>query len=233
MRIIVTRPEVEGVGLCKKLVSFGHTPVFLPLLKIEPRLNISIPPLNYQLICVTSANGVRVAETSNMLKALPVVAVGEQSLRAAQLAGFTNAQAHGGDVHGLCEFVIKNFNPKNGTVLYLSGAETSGDLAGQLSQANFHVQRIILYDAVPLSLAAEKAAILKADAVLLYSPRTAKLWWQQILHLNLTKECAHIRHICLSENVAAALPQTCKIQIAKRPTEQHILELLDCASKAD
>jgi uroporphyrinogen-III synthase len=227
MKIIITRPEEDAQPLGDKLKALGHSSVLIPLLKIVARKGIEIPRRNYQAICLTSANGVRVLDDISALRNISVIAVGPQSLQSAIEKGFTNAIAEGGDVVGLAACIVQNFDKNSGPLLYISGSETSGDLEGKLKAAGFDVDRVITYDAVPASLQGRASDVTSADAVVLYSPRSARLWFNEITTFNLLDAAKRLKHICLSANVAAALPQSWHKSIANSPTESALLALLD------
>lgn len=227
MKIIITRPEEDAGPLSEKLISLGHQPILLSLLKIVARSNVEIPSRPYQVVCLTSANAVRVLSNIETIKEIPLLAVGPQSLQMASDKGFLNAVAKGGDVLGLHTYIIDHLKAENGPILYLSGSETSGDLEGRLSQTGFDIDRVITYDAVPAQLEGRDHQIETANAVVLYSPRSAKLWVQQIGSLNLEASAQAIKHICLSANVAANLPQSWPRAIAAEPNEPSLLTLLD------
>ena len=176
MRLIITRPEEDALPLKAKLESRGHTAVLAPLLKIVPRPGSYVPPLVYQLICTTSANALKFLNVEDRLKTIPLLAVGAQSLAMAQENGFKLAEAHGGDVQGLAAHVVAKFDPQKGPVLYLSGAETSADLQALLMASGFTVERVITYEAVVQKPDDIESVVKEADGVLLYSPRTARLW---------------------------------------------------------
>jgi uroporphyrinogen-III synthase len=227
MRIILTRPVEDAAPLAEKLKRLGHSPMITPLLKIEARPNVSVPAKPYQAICLTSANAVRVLGNIDAIKNIPLFAVGQQSEQMAKDKGFAQVSAHGGDVIRLHQFLIGHLKPQDGPLLYLSGAETSGDMQSLLQNSGFEVNRIITYDAVKSSLAQYSAEIQNAEAVLLYSPRTAKLWAAEIESLKLAQAALRIKHICLSTNVAANLPQSWPRAVAATPTEAALLALLD------
>ena len=108
----------------------------------------------------------------------------------------------GGDVAGLGEAVTRHCDPKNGPVLYLSGSETAGDLKATLEGRGFRVDRVMFYDAVPAeALAPEAIAAIKqgtADGVLLYSPRTARIWAKLLMQAGILAEGSRLNHFCLS-----------------------------------
>ncbi len=226
MKIIITRPRADAEILAQKLVAIGHEVVIAPVLDIVPRTNVVVPNVQYQAVCLTSANGVRCFGGALDLN-LPVFAVGEQSAAAARKFGFRNINAKGGDVHGLVQNIIENLKPDAGSLLYISGSETSGDLDGQLRRAGFTVDRIITYDAVEQNLASLRAEISSADAVVLYSPRSAKLWQKQMTAMNLNDKMVQMRHFCLSPAVATILSSNSHIEIANSPSEDAMLTMLE------
>ncbi len=228
MKIAVTRPE-EDAGLLKaKLEALGHEVVMTPLMVIKPRAGVRIPSLPWQAIAVTSANGIRALPEGHGLTSIRTLTVGPQSLKAASAAGFA-AEAHGGDVNGLADFIRSSLDPKAGPILYLSGAETAGDLEAQLAAAGFACHRAVLYDAVPaVSLGGVEAALREGeiDAVLLYSPRTARIWRGLVEQAGLVGCAGRIRNFCLSRNVASVLPEGWNSTIPQTPDEQAMLALL-------
>jgi len=236
MKLVVTRPEADAPELAAALRLRGHDAVIAPVLAIRPRRDVQVPKRVYQVIAVTSANGPRALSHKarrGLNLAIPVLAVGAQSAAAAENLGFTNVLAAGGDVHGLVAHIKARFSPRKGPVLYLSGAETSGDLEGQLKAAGFDVDRVITYDAVAQKLDRWREAIADSDGVLLYSPRSAKLWQNELARLGLARALLRLRHYCLSVQVAEALPPNTHISIAAEPTEAALLGLLDLAGKAE
>lgn len=228
MKVVITRPRLDAVALRDVLLRLGHRVVDAPLLEIVPRDGVQISPLKFQALCVTSANGVRCL-TNTVDLDIAVFAVGPQSAEAARAKGFSNVSAQGGDVNGLSAFVAEKLKPGDGPLLYVAGAETSGDLAGQLRAAGFKVERLVTYDAVAETL--DGADLVDADAVLLYSPRTAKLWVSEMQRLGMVARAAQMNHFCLSPNVAAQLPKAWRSLVAKTPTERSLLGLLENQSE--
>lgn len=229
MRIAVTRPEEDSGPLQAKLEALGHSTVAAPLLTIAPRGGVVIPDRHWQAVVVTSANGIRALPEGALAKSLRMLTVGPQSLKAALAAGY-RAEAHGGDVHGLARFIRDHLCYEDGPILYLSGQETAGDLEGQLKAARFECVRVVLYDAVPSSTLGEAEAALsqgELDGVLLYSPRSAKIWRKLIEQGEFTKESERLQHFCLSPNVAAVLAENWPTRIAATPDEAAMLALLE------
>lgn len=228
MRIAVTRPEEDAGALRAKLEALGHAVVMVPLLTIAPREGVTIPKRDWQAIAVTSANGIRALPEGHGLASIRTLTVGPQSLKAATAAGFA-AEAHGGDVDGLAAFVRGALDPRKGPILYLSGAETAGDLEGQLTAAGFDCHRAVLYDAAPATgLGVAESALREGeiDAVLLYSPRTARIWRRLAEEAGLAEAAGRIRNFCLSRNVASVLPEGWARHVPETPDEQAMLALL-------
>lgn len=230
MRLIVTRPLEDAGPLRAKLEALGHDVTLAPLLTIKPREAVHIPKRHWAAAVVTSANAIRALPRDYNLQTLRILTVGPQSLAAARAAGFTRAEAHGGDVIGLAQFIISSFSPTAGPILYLSGAETTGDLAALLTAQGFDCVRVILYDAVPAAELGSAATILQSlepSAVLLYSPRTARIWLELATQQGLTAEAGKASYLCLSTNVANVLPSNWRKSVAKAPEEARMLALLE------
>ena len=229
MRIAVTRPEEDAGPLKAKLEAMGHEVILIPLLTIRPREIAELPALPWQAVAVTSANGIRALAGKHDLSLFRILTVGPQSLKAAFDAGL-KAEAHGGDVNGLAAFIVENLDPSRGPVLYLSGAETAGDLEFQLTKSGFACHRAVLYDAVPANSLGKTGDALRQgsiDAVLLYSPRSACIWRRLVETAELQREAGIALHLCLSRNVAAVLPEAWNIATAASPDEAAMLALLE------
>lgn len=230
MKLIITRPIDDALPLAKKLEERGHETIIAPLLKIEAREGATLPERNYQAICTTSANAFVRLELFGAWQNVPFYCVGPQSAKAARCAGFSDVRERGGNVHGLAEAIARELRTIDGPLLYLSGQETSGDLQGSLAAQGFEVDRVVAYDAVPLALALSQAELSQADGVLLYSPRSARLWMEALAS---RKVKDGFMHFCLSQNVARNLPLGSRIRIARQPDEDHMLSLLDQAGEAE
>jgi uroporphyrinogen-III synthase len=234
MHLIVTRPQADSRALADKLEALDHRAIVSPLLEIKPRADATIPPGAYQALALTSANALlhpALAPAPATLKRAKVFAVGAQSMAAARRAGYQTVQGEGGDVAGLADAIARACAPLDGPILYPSGAETAGDLKGSLEKKGFSVTRVVFYDAVPAeSLNPETIAALKqgtADGVLLYSPRSARLWVMLATRAGLGDAMRALQHFCLSPNVAVALGSGFVTQVAARPDEPSLLALLD------
>jgi uroporphyrinogen-III synthase len=234
VRFIVTRPEEEGRALAARLAAAGHEMVLAPLLAIAGRA-AAIPQHDYQAVLLTSANGARALARHpdrQRLEGVAVHAVGPASAAAMREAGWRRVGQAGGDVTALIEQVRRDLDPASGPLLYVSGETVSGDLEGTLRAAGFAVDRVVLYAAEPVATLPEAAATALvergADGVLLYSPRTAQIWVRLATAAGLDAAAAKLRHLCLSQAVAArvgaAFPEA-PVAVAERPDEEAMLAL--------
>ncbi len=227
MKLIITRPRADAVPLAEQLTRLGHQAFIHPLLDVVPRAGVKVPQKTYQAICITSANGLANAAIPSHLSATPLLCVGPQSAAAAKAKGFVNVSAQGGDVAGLSAWIMQHLKPHDGPLLYLSGAATSGDLEGHLTRAGYDVDRVISYDAEAVTPVELAGTLRIADGVLLYSPRTATLWVEQVEKAEAHQHIGKIMHYCLSPAVAAKLPQNWQKRVAQSPDEMAMLALLD------
>ena len=225
MRLLVTRPQEDAQALRTRLEQLGHEVIVSSLLEIAPRSDVRIPNAPYQLIALTSANAIRcLADTGilDRLHHLPIVAVGPQSAAAARQAGFASITEAGGDGVGLARHIIAHARPEAGPVLYLSGLDTASDFSGHLERSGFVVERVIAYEARAATALAADAA--RADGVLLYSPRSARLWLGLAARHGIALDV--MMHFCLSANIAAILPDGLARRVAVRPDEDALLEII-------
>lgn len=225
MRLLVTRPSQDAQTLKIKLERLGHEVIASPVLEIAPRSDIEIPNAAYQLIALTSANAMRCLAGNvilDRLRHLPVMTVGSQSAAAASQAGFASISEAGGDGVGLARHIIAHASPAAGPILYLSGFDTASDFSGHLERSGFAVERVIVYEARPAARLAPDAA--RAEGVLLYSPRSARLWLALAAREGVTPDV--MMHFCLSSNIAAILPDRIVRRIAARPDEDALLEII-------
>ncbi len=209
MHLIVTRPKSDGDKLKTRLQANGHTASVVPLLTIEADDKATIPGKPWQAIAITSANALTAFAgigISGETKTIPVFAVGPASADLARELGFADVQQAAGDLDALQKLMKKSLKPDNGPILYLTGKARSGDLAADLQSDGFTVERIELYDAVAAAeIPADAQQTIrsgKADAVVLYSARTAAIWAQLVKQGGLQAQAAQLTHFCLSEAVA-------------------------------
>jgi uroporphyrinogen-III synthase len=237
MRLIVTRPLEDARPLGRRLEAAGHEVILAPLLSIRPVSGLAIPERAYQAVLITSANGVRALNghpAFARLKRATALVVGPASAAAAADAGFARVAQADGDVATLVRSAIATLHPGDGPLLHVSGAVTTGNLASDLEASGFEVDRVVAYEACPVeALPQPCAAALKAgtaDGVLLYSPRTARIWAALVADSELVPAAMRLVHYCLSDNVADMvrnqLGTAVAVKMAARPDEAALIEII-------
>jgi uroporphyrinogen-III synthase len=233
MRILVTRPEPDAARTAETLRVAGHQVSVDSLLAVEP-VAFDPPRGEYAALAASSANALRAAGASAAIarfKPLPLFALGAHSADAAREAGFSRVETAGGDARALGELLVRRL-PAGARVLYLAGEDRARDLAAWTSPAKIAIETLVVYRAKAAERFADAtAAKLRArefDAVLHFSPRSAAAFVTLARQARLESALHSLRHLCLSEAVAAVLAGAgARAEIAPRPEEAALLALLD------
>jgi uroporphyrinogen-III synthase len=233
VRVLITRPRERALELARALERRGDTPLIEPLLTIEPVAGIAPELDGVQAIVLTSAHAV--STLSAPARALPVFAVGNATAAAARRAGCSAVVSAGGAAADLARSIAAQCDPGAGALLHLSGEQVREELAADLAAAGFALRRQVVYRAVAADALApatvEALAARQIDAVLLFSPRTARVFVELIGRHGLREPATGIAAICLS----AAVAQPCRdigwrvLHVAARPELGALLEALEAA----
>jgi uroporphyrinogen-III synthase len=233
MRLLITRPEPDASALAQELEGLGHAPLVAPLMDIVSR-PFALAFTGVQGVLFTSANGVRAFadQVGTPPDGLAAYVVGPASADAARVAGWRHVQVAGGDVHALAGLVSKTVDPAGGRLVHLSGKAAAGDLAGLLTEQGYDVERIVAYEARAAArlpeLAGEALRGGTVEGVLLFSPRTARLYGTLVGEAGLEAAASRVTAYCLSQAVAdalTALPGVPK-KVASAPQTPQLLALL-------
>lgn len=202
----VPRPVEDAEPLAQRLLALGYRPLIAPLMRID-----FLDPGDQALLeatgalAFTSANGVRAYIHHSNRRDLAVFAVGERTGELARDAGFRDVHVAGGNVDLLSEMIARTRTPGEGPILHVTGTERAGDLAKALTDGGFEVRRLVLYSARAVDdLPKEVETALKGcmlDAVVFFSPRTARLAVDLIGKSGLAGAVNAVTALCLSENV--------------------------------
>lgn len=235
MRILITRPRERAREVARELERRGDTALIEPLLTIEPIGGVAPELDGVQAIVLTSAHAVPALSAS--VKALPVFAVGDATAAAARRAGCEPVFSARGAATDLVALIAAHCRPGGGALLHLSGAQVREGLAEELAAAGVAVRRQAVYRAVAANALApatvEALAARQVDAVLLFSPRTARTFVALIGGHGLRDRLAGTAAICLS----AAVAEPCRdvvwraIHVAARPELGSFLEALEAARR--
>ena len=233
MRILVTRPQPGNAQTGAALKKRGHEPITAPLLHIETLSEVDPDAGPWTAILLTSANAMRgIADLArrDRWRATPIFAVGDRTAQAARHHGFADVTSASGNVNDLVNLVAARISPP-ARLLYLSGEERSGDLAGALRAENFIVDVVVVYRMIAartLPEPATKAIRDGVDGVLHFSRYSAEAFVNAASNAGLLEVAlAKPVHYCLSDQVAEPLRAVgaAKIRIAARPDEASLLEL--------
>jgi uroporphyrinogen-III synthase len=237
VRLLVTRPGPDAERTAAALRARGHVVLVAPLLRIEPLEHAEIGPGPFVALLVTSANAAPAIarhERFAQLRALPVFAVGDRSAEAMRAVGFADVTSAQGDVGDLAELAASRIKP-SGSLLYLAGADRSGDLAGILSGRGLAVSRAVIYRAVPagaLLPAAVSAMADGIDGVLHFSRRSSEMYVNAARAGSLQDTAVkRLIHFCISVQVAEPLVEAgaADTRVAPEPTEAALLALIPAA----
>jgi len=236
-RVLVTRPARDAAPLIRAIRRRGGAPVPAPMMRISPvadgaaRLAPCLPLLRGLLF--TSANGVRAFCGQTARRDVPVYAVGAVTAALARRAGFADVAVAGGDVASLAALVRERRAPGQGPLIHIAGSHVAGDLGGLLRAAEFEVHRIVLYHAEEASRLSPRAlAALRSPGgvtVLLYSPRTARIFTRLAREAGAEAALARAAALCLSPAVAEAAGNMRwrRVAAAAAPDRKALLEALE------
>jgi uroporphyrinogen-III synthase len=188
-----------------------------------------------QALVMTSANAA--PALSAPAGQLPLFAVGDATARAARRAGWSAVISADGWGPDLARVIARHCRPEGGAILHLSGEHVRPGLAEDLAAAGFDLRRQVVYRATAAralsSAAVEALARGRVDAVLLFSPRTARTLVELVARHGLRDRLAATAAICLS----AAVAEPCRelawraIRVAARPDLGALLEALEAARR--
>ncbi|OCW82096.1 uroporphyrinogen III synthase [Pelagibacteraceae bacterium GOM-A5] len=209
MHILLTRPMEDSKELILKFSSMKHKVSHLPLLQIKKK-EIEDPIFEqFKAIIFTSANAIKNLDTSKIDKNIICFCVGNATERKAKELGFQNIFCAEGNVNNLKELILQNFNPKTGSMLYVSGEIVSYDLDKDLISENYIVKRVKNYTAIPNENLDDNFLInIKSsvpDVVFIYSENSARTFYKMIKKHNLDSIWMETNLMCMGEKASSAL----------------------------
>jgi uroporphyrinogen-III synthase len=232
MKVLITRSEIDAGPLADLLGALNIVSVLDPMIKVEMA---SGPPLNLtdvQALLMTSANGVRAYCARNSERKLPLFAVGDATAREAAANGFKSIYTACGNVSHLAQLVQAKLPKNGGALLHVAGTKIAGDLAGDLLSAGFKYRRGVLYNVVAAQFLRPEtiSALMKKElqGVLLYSPRTAKIFCQCAVADLDVNMLSSVTAYCLSTAVAdqANALKWGAVVVASSPTQSELIHVV-------
>jgi uroporphyrinogen-III synthase len=232
MRVLVTRPIEDACRTQALLKARGHEAVVAPLLEVTFHDGPQIDLAGVQAILATSANGVRALSRRTVRRDLPLFAVGPQTAEAAREARFTSVQNCDGDAAALAQAVAARVSAQKGPLLHAAGVEGESQLAKALNSSGFAVRTEYLYEVTAVAdLPAAARDVLAGgllDAILLFSPHSARLFAESAGRNGLAAAASRLIAICISQATAEGLAPLAmrEVRVAKRPNQASLLDCL-------
>lgn len=227
--ILITRPIENSDETAKALMAMGHEIYCEPMLTIFPladdedELDVAIFTSGSSVACIP--------ETLVDLQPI-VVAVGDRTAEKAKKRGFQTVSSTDGNVQDLLQWICANI-PKDKKIVHFCGQDHVGDLVAHLKNAGFMAKEKITYMALPqmrftkdLENKLNQGVIRSA---LFFSPRTAKVFMENVKSYGLLPQLADLKAFCLSQAVSNCLPMGSwkKILVAEAPTQASLFKLIE------
>ncbi|MEZ5910058.1 MAG: uroporphyrinogen-III synthase [Hyphomicrobiaceae bacterium] len=241
MNILLTRPRASARELATQLEALGHRVMIDPLMRVE-FLALAAPTLDgIGGLVATSANALRALATPDARVTglfaralrLPVYVVGPATARAARELGFGEISVGPGTSGELLDMMLRDGVPQtHRPLLHVAGENRAHEIATALTQAGIETRLVVAYRAEPAeALSADTVQAIRSkslDAVVLMSPRSARIYASLIVAAGLTEAARDLAYFCLSAAVSAALapiaPRTAAI--APAPETDSLLALI-------
>jgi len=227
MSILITRPYNIGINSQNKISKLGKKSLLIPLIRIK-YLNIEISDSNYDYIVVTSQNAIATFRNNLWMKDKCILVVGGKTRDLLLQKNCKKILLCEENVSDLINNMYTKISSVS-NILYICGDHLSYDLEGSLKSNSYNITSKVVYtsDAITELSKNEIAQINEVvEIVMLYSPRTAKIFVDLALKYNL-----YTRNkiaICISNKCANNIVklQWMGVKIASSPNEIKMLELI-------
>jgi uroporphyrinogen-III synthase len=231
LTLVLTRPRDDSLALARHLEAQGYRCLVEPLLEV---MQIDAPPPSQggvQALLLTSARAA--PALAGFGPELPVFTVGDATAQAASRHYRGLVRSAGGAAADLARLVRGTLDPEGGALLHLAGRDVRPELGRALEAAGFEFRRAVVYRAEPAERLSDGFASALAgravDAILLFSPRTARTLARLVERNGLGSTLTSVDALCLSANIADAcadLPWR-RLRVAARAELMALLALLD------
>lgn len=232
MHILITRPQEVALPLAHHLQQQGHQVILDPLLQIRP-LPLELPSLfSFEAIVTTSQQAIYCLANLTPQRDFPLWCVGIESAKVAKALGFQTIHIADGSADDLVNRLADTVSASMQPFLHLSGDIIRTDIVQALQCKGIAAQRLVIYqtqEATTFSPETQEAFQKKIlNAVLLYSPRTARVFYRLSRAANIQEQFETIIAVCLSNSIKKeilALPWK-NILVAKKTTTNDLLMAL-------
>lgn len=224
-RFLITRPRVQAESFAADLAARGVEAVIAPLSEVVflpgPELTA-----DYDLLIVTSANGVAGLARRLSARTIPLVAVGPQTAAAAKAAGFELVINTDGNADVLAAQIPALVGP-GARILHVAGRNGKG-----LTLPGFVLTRLEVYGIAPLAHMPQAGADALRNGTLsgvfFFSPGSAVIFRDCVLADGLAAFCAPLTACCISQAASCRLPPLAfaRMRIAPHPNRTAMLDLV-------
>ncbi|MEL7050122.1 MAG: uroporphyrinogen-III synthase, partial [Pseudomonadota bacterium] len=220
------------------------SPVLSIVPEPEPDFNVS----GVTGVVFSSRNAITVVSGWTCLDALrakPAFCVGPKTASLARDAGFDVVGDVAATAVELADVLIRHCKLGEGNgdqnslsnhrIVQFAGANVAADLVGRIRAAGYGAEKVVVYRAEAARDLTDEARIALTDecinAVVLYSPRSAKVFRELIDTTELGDKLNGVSLLCLSANVAAELEHVgemaARVAVAEKPNGKEMLALID------
>ncbi|MBX9804501.1 MAG: uroporphyrinogen-III synthase [Alphaproteobacteria bacterium] len=232
MRILITRPQESAAILASQLTHLGHEVTvdsLIHLTPIDPGTLDLTSLATHETIIATSQQAIRCLANLTSKRTYILWCVGEESAKVAKNLGFQHVHQGGGSAELLLAEFLKAQPSLCKPILHISGDIIRTDIVHELIKMGIEATRMVVYTTheantfLPQTLHTLQTNAL--DAILFYSPRTAKIFKKLCRDTNLDVECACVNAICLSDAIKTEIEDLPwkSMRIAKKSTTDDLL----------
>jgi uroporphyrinogen-III synthase len=231
MNLLLTRPEPDAAKTAARLVDLGHRVLSLPVTEIVAT-GTPIPEGDATAILATSANALRALHPRDLdrLAASPLHCVGGKTASIARELGFRNVKTAGGSGEKLLAELLSTYAPP-ASFLYLTGTPRKPGLEKGLSEAGYRVRAVELYEARRIAKwpPVSSAGLNDIHLALHFSRASVEALLELAERSDTLPVVLALRHLCLSEDVAAPLRAAGadRIRSAEAATETALFDEID------
>ena len=209
MHILLTRPLEDSKELILRFSALGHKVSHLPVIKVEPIKYDEPDYRQFKGVIFTSSNAIKNLDLTRVDKKIECYCVGSATEKVAKLNGFQNIISAEGNVNNLKEFIIQNFDSKNGSLLYISGQVVSSRLDKDIITEGYSLKRLINYTVSSTQeIKEEFRTELKAsipDIIYIYSENSAKSLLNLLKKYDLLDSWMDTNLMCMGEKSSSIL----------------------------
>ena len=232
MRVLVTRPRRDAERTASRLAALGHEALIAPLIEIvatgaQPSVRA------FDAVFATSAQAIDFLDPAlaRALRELPLFVVGERTAAAARVAKFADVRPAAADSRRLAEAIVAAY-AGSANFLYLAGRDRKPDLETTLTSVGHTIEAVTVYEARAVVVLPQQVGEAlrtgQIDAVLHYSFRSAAIFRDLVESAGFVGAARLILHVCLSENIAAALRNFApQLAMAHAPNEAAMMTAID------